>query len=180
MDPRPLTVFLLFSLPAVVFAARALPRATVEEDPTAEIRLGRVLPPAPPEVIIDDPSLAPRGDAPWAEERWYKRRYDYYFYPGSNVYFRPADRVWFYRDNGAWRIGDALPSRVNVDFERSVPLTIEDDRPYTYHQEIVARFPPDYFSRVQIQRVPENRSTFDVPLEPTDRIDRKARDKVEK
>jgi hypothetical protein len=181
---RPVTGFMNLRISAqllVLATAAAAPAAQVlPEDPTAEIRLGRVLPPAPPQVIANEP-VGPSAPPPWARPRWYKRSHDYYYYPAHHVYFRPADRVWFYRENGAWRIGDELPFHVRVDFNRAVPLTIENDRPYVYHENIVAYYPADYFDRVQVRQAPDNRSTFPAAPEDDDgqRNERKARDQLE-
>jgi hypothetical protein len=171
----PLAIILV--LPGLAMAAT---RAPSEEDPTAEIRLGRVLPPSPPEVTPSPPSDG-SNPPPWSTSSWYRRSHDYYYYPGSQVYFRPADRVWFYRANGAWRIGDELPAHVRVDFNRSVPLTIENDRPYVHHDKVIAHYPVNYFDRVQVREGPDNRSTY--PEAPEDdagaRNDRKARDQLD-
>jgi hypothetical protein len=61
-----------------------------------------------------------------------------------------------------------------------VPLTIENDQPYVYHEKIVAYYPADYFNRVQVHQAPQNRSTFpEAPDDEGERNERKARDKLE-
>lgn len=113
---------------------------------SAEIRLGRALPPPPPEVIIVE-EAGPPGPPPWAPARGFRRNRDYYYYPGADVYFRPADRTWFYLDGGNWSFGVSLPASIRVDFDRSVPLTMESDRPYEFHDKVRNYYPPDYFVR---------------------------------
>lgn len=111
---------------------------------SVEIRLGKVLPPPPPEVIVVE-QAAPPGPPPWAPALGFRRNHDYYYYPGADVYFRPADRVWFYLDGREWRFGVSLPASVRVDFDRSVSLRMETEKPYQFHQEVRVHYPADYF-----------------------------------
>lgn len=122
---------------------------------TAEIRLGHRAPPppAPVVVLIAEPD---RGGPPaWARARWYQRNHGYYYYPGGDVYYRPGDGVWFYLERGEWRTARSLPDWVRVDFGHSVALTMATDRPYFYHQQIVVRYPANYFgARVRLREEP--------------------------
>lgn len=145
---------LLLSVAAVSFLPTA--RADIDVGITAEIRLGRALPPPPPEVVVVE-EIGPPGPPPWAAHHWYRRNHAYYYYPGYDVYYRPADRMWFYLDGGAWRIAARLPSGIRVDFDRAVSLSIESDRPYLYHERVVAYYPPNYFTRVKIKPRHDNR-----------------------
>ncbi len=136
----------------VLVAASVVPaaRAGVAVDITANIRLGRALPPPPPEVVVVE-RIGPPGPPPWVRTHWYHRSYAYYYYPGADVYYRPADHVWFYLDGGAWRFGARLPDHIRLDFGRAVSLTLESDRPYLFHERVVAYYPPNYFSRVKFR-----------------------------
>ncbi len=126
-------------------------RAQIDINLSAEIRLGRALPPPPPEVVIIEES-GPSGPPPWAPAHGYRRNHDYYYYPGADVYFRPADRTWFYLDGGNWRFGINLPTTIRVDFDRSVSLTMESDRPYEFHEKVRTYYPGDYFvKRVRVK-----------------------------
>ena len=118
----------------------------------ADIRLGRRPPPPPPPVVVvvEDPSM--RAPAPWERARWYQRSQGYYYYPGGDVYYRPTDHVWFYQERGEWRTARNLPDFVRVDFNRSVTLSLPTDRPYSYHRQVVARYPANYFgARVRLR-----------------------------
>lgn len=118
---------------------------------SAEIRLGRALPPPPPEVIVIEES-APPGPPPWAPAAGFRRNHDYYYYPGADVYFRPADRTWFYLDGGNWSFGVSLPASIRVDFDRSVSITMESDKPYEFHDKVRNYYPGDYFvKRVRVK-----------------------------
>lgn len=125
-------------------------RAGVDVDISAEIRLGRAVPPPPPAVVIVEPS-GPPGPPPWAPAHGFRRNRDYYYYPAGNVYYRPADRMWFYLEGSNWRAGVSLPAYVSVNFGQSVSLTMETDQPYVYHQQVVAYYPPAYFTKVKIK-----------------------------
>lgn len=117
---------------------------------SAEIRLGRVMPPPPPEVIVVEP-VGPGGPPPWAPAHGFRRNRDYYYYPEAAVYFRPSDRVWFFLDGGNWRVGAELPSAIRVDFERSVALTMESDKPFEFHRHVTTYYPASYFTKVKIK-----------------------------
>lgn len=139
--------------PLLLAALALLPGATAfafDVALSAEIRLGRVLPPPPPEVIVVEP-VGPSGPPPWAPAHGLRRNRDYYYYPEAAVYFRPSDRAWFYLDGGNWRIGAELPNTIRVDFERSVTLTMESDRPFEFHRHVTSYYPAAYFKKVKIK-----------------------------
>ncbi len=138
MNNRLLACFAL-GLASVASASAALDVAI-----SAEIRLGKALPPPPPEVEIVE-AAGPVGPPPWAPAHGFRRNYDYYYYPGTDVYFRPADRMWVYLDGRNWQVGLSLPSSIRVDFDRSVSLTMETDRPYEFHDKVKGTYPADYF-----------------------------------
>lgn len=138
MRPTPFVlpaVFILLTLPAL---------ADLDVSVSAEIRLGRVPPPRPPEVVvIEEPT--DKGPPPWAPAHGFRRNRAYYYYPGANVYYRPADRMWIYLDGRDWRVGVSLPTGLRVDFNRSVSLTMETDKPYEFHDHVRRHYPADYF-----------------------------------
>jgi hypothetical protein len=130
---------------ACVAAALAIPgRAEVDVSIAAEIRLGKVAPPPPPEVVIVT-EAAPPGPPPWAPAHGFRRNHSYYYYPGYDVYYRTDDRVWFYLEGGDWRHGPSLPTTIRVDFARGVPLAMETDRPYQFHDKVRVYYPSNYF-----------------------------------
>ncbi len=61
--------------------------------------------------------------------------------------------MWFYLDGRDWRFGASLPASLRIDFDHSVSLTMETDRPYEHHRHIVDYHPADYFARVQVKGV---------------------------
>lgn len=134
-------------------------RADVSISVSADIRLGKVAPPPPPVIeVVDVPE--PKGPPPWAPAHGFHRNHTYYFYPAGDVYYRPDDHMWFFLEGGAWTAAVRLPERLEIDFSRSVSLTMEADRPYVHHEAVVAHYPRDYFKRVKIKsegRHDENR-----------------------
>jgi hypothetical protein len=137
---------LLVSLAAASLAQSSV--AAIDVTVAAEIRIGRSIPPPPPEVVVEE-EVGPPGPPPWSNSRSNRSSHAYYFYPGSDVYYRPSDRMWFYIDGGNWELGVSLPERIRIDFERSVSLNLESDRPYTFHKEVVAYYPPTYGTKVK-------------------------------
>ncbi|MFA6959268.1 MAG: hypothetical protein WC205_00790 [Opitutaceae bacterium] len=125
-------------------------RADVGGSLSVEIRIGKALPPPPPEVVVVEES-GPPGPPPWAAHRWFRRERVYYYYTDGNVYYRPADRTWFYLDGGEWRMGVNLPDRIQFEVGHSVRLTMETDRPFIYHEQVVAHYPSGYFNKVRIK-----------------------------
>jgi hypothetical protein len=146
------TRFLLLVLAVAAIPATAL-RADLLDNLTVDIRLGRRAPPPPPEVVVMTPDTAPRGPEQWERKiRWYQRRETYYYYPGRDVYYRSSDHVWFYIEHGQWSMNGNLPDWVRIDLNSSVTLNMFTDRPYAFHQQVVARYPSDYFvARVRIR-----------------------------
>jgi hypothetical protein len=142
----------------LVLAAGAAPAARAEislpplPNINLDIRLGRRQPPPPPAVVVvqEEPR---RGPDRWEQRgRWNSRSHGYYYYPGGDVYYRQSDHVWFYMHRGQWRSSRNLPDGIHVDFNRSVTVNMYTDRPYTYHSQIVARYPSNYFgTRVRLR-----------------------------
>ncbi len=170
-------IILLLTLAAASLAPAA--RAQVDVGIGVDIRLGRAAPPPPPEVVVID-EVGPSAPPPWTRSHWYHRSYGYYYYPGCDVYYRPSDHMWFYLDGGAWRFGARLPDHIRVDFGRAVSLSLETDRPYMYHERVVAYYPANYFAKVKFKNGHDNRrdDRRDDDRDHDDRDDRgKDRDK---
>jgi hypothetical protein len=133
---------LLLLLP--LLATVPLAQAAVDVSISTEIRLGKALPPPPPEVVVIK-ETGPKGPPPWAPAHGVRRQRNYYYYPGAYVYFRPEDRMWFYLDGREWRFGASLPTNIRVDFDRSVSLSMESEKPHQFHDKVQAYYPADYF-----------------------------------
>jgi len=150
--------------------AATLARADLDITISGDIILGRRPPPPVVVVVVHD---TPPGPPSWAARRWYQRNQEYYYYPGYDVYYRPADRVWFYQDRGQWRNGRNLPPGFRVAFDRSITLTMATDRPYQFHQQVVTRYPANYFgTKVRLRN--DNRHDQDHDNRGRDKDDHKS------
>jgi hypothetical protein len=144
---------ILATLTLAVLAPLSARAGGIDLNLFGEIRLGNRLPPPPPVVVVVTSEPVPSGPGEWERRtRWYQRSYGYYYYPGADVYYRSSDHVWFYQERGQWRSDRRLPNGIQVDFNHNVTLTMFTDRPYTHHQEVVARYPANYFgARVRVR-----------------------------
>ena len=113
-----------------------------------DIRLGRAAPPPPPEVVVVE-RVGPEAPPPWAKPSAFRNAYNYYYYPEADVYYRADTHTWFYLDGRNWRTARELPPGIRVDFGRSVSLRLDSNRPYVYHDRVVAYYPRNYFERVR-------------------------------
>ncbi len=138
MKPKSLLLCALVT-GALLPAARAV-------DLDLDIHLGRAAPPPPPEIVVVDP-VGPAEPPPWAHPR--ASAYNYYYYPEADVYYRADTHTWFYLEGRNWRTARQLPPGIRVDFGRSVALRLDTDRPYIYHERVVAYYPHTYFTRVR-------------------------------
>ncbi|MDP1579112.1 MAG: hypothetical protein Q8M02_02465 [Candidatus Didemnitutus sp.] len=154
-------IFLSFVLLAISAASA---RADLLDNVTIDIRLGRRAPPPPPAVVIVVQENDSHGPHQWEHRgHWYQRSRAYYYYPGDDVYYRQSDQMWFYLERGQWRSNRNLPDFVRIDFGRSVTVNMFTDRPYTYHEKVVGRYPSNYFgTRVRLQHEDKHDNRRDV------------------
>jgi len=151
MNPKSL-LLLAFVAAALLPAARA--------DIDIDIRLGHAAPPPPPEVIVVE-RIGPPEPPPWSKPRAFHTTYSYYYYPETNVYYRADNHTWFYLEGPNWHTAVQLPASIRVNFNHSVPLRLDTSRPYSYHNHVVAYYPPTYFSRVRYKNEPDNHGHSD-------------------
>ena len=146
------TKIILFAVTVAAFALTTARADALNINISGEIRLGHRPPPPPPEVVVVVQDPDDRRPGPWEHRSWYQRTQAYYYYPGSDAYYRPSDHTWFYSERGQWRSGRNLPDWVRVDFDRSVTVSMATDRPYMFHEQIVTRYPANYFGgRVRLK-----------------------------
>lgn len=76
----------------------------------------------------------------------HRGRYDYYYYPGSDVYFQPYSGLYYYRDNGRWKSSRDLPRKYYLDRRDRRYFTSRDKEPYDHHDEHMRTYrpAPDY------------------------------------
>ncbi len=82
------------------------------------------------------------GPPPWAPAHGYRAKHIYYYYPAAAVYFDVNRKVYFFLDDGTWRVAATLPPVIVVDPAQYVVLELDTDRPYIYHDQHKAQYPP--------------------------------------
>lgn len=83
-----------------------------------------------------------KGPPPWAPAHGYRAKHRYRYYPGAQVYYAENRGVYFYYRDGEWRVSASLPGNLRVGLGDSVTLEMDADKPYTYHRDVVRRYPP--------------------------------------
>ena len=110
---------------------------------------GMVLGCAGGRVVIGDsppppagPSVYEKGPPPWAPAHGHRAKHHYRYYPSSSVYFDTGRGLYFYYERGAWQVSVSLPTHIHIAVGDYVTLEMDTDRPYTYHSDVVKRYPP--------------------------------------
>ena len=100
-------------------------------------------------VIIGDSPRPPAGPPvykkappPWAPAHGRRAKHHYRYYPSSSVYFDTGRGLYFYYERGAWQVSVSLPTTIHITVGDYVTLEMDTDRPYTYHSDVVRRYPP--------------------------------------
>jgi len=88
------------------------------------------------------PPVYEKGPPPWAPAHGYRAKRHYRYYPSSYVYYDTGRGLYFYYEGDNWRVGVSLPSHIHIDVGDYVTLDMDTDRPYTYHSDVVDRYPP--------------------------------------
>lgn len=90
------------------------------------------------------PPSPPReqGPPPWAPAHGYRAKYQYRYYPESQVYYDSGRGVYFYYEDGRWRVSVSLPSSIHIEVNDYISLDMDTDEPYKYHADVVERYPP--------------------------------------
>ena len=111
--------------------------------------LGMVLGCAGGRVVIGDSPPPPKGPPvyekappPWAPAHGHRAKHHYRYYPSSSVYFDTGRGLYFYYEGGAWQVSVSLPTHIRIAVGDYVTLEMDTDRPYTYHSDVVKRYPP--------------------------------------
>lgn len=84
------------------------------------------------------------GPPPWAPAHGYRAKFRYHYYPSSYVYFDVDRGIYFYRSGEEWVSSARLPRDIYLDGDDYVILEMDEEKPYTYHRDVVERYPPGY------------------------------------
>jgi hypothetical protein len=110
---------------------------------------GMVLGCAGGRVVIGDSPPPPAGSPvyekappPWAPAHGHRAKHHYRYYPAASVYFDTGRGLYFYYEGGAWQVSVSLPTHIRIAVGDYVTLEMDTDRPYTYHSDVVKRYPP--------------------------------------
>lgn len=87
------------------------------------------------------PSQQP-GPPPWAPAHGHRAKYQYRYYPDSQVYYNENKGAYICYRNGNWEVSVSLPDRIRIDVNNYVTLEMDTDQPYQYHSEIAEKYPP--------------------------------------
>ena len=99
-------------------------------------------------VYVPAPAPEP-GPPPWAPAHGHRAKHSYYYYPTSSVYFDTGRRLYFYYGSGQWQVSVSLPTAIHIDVNEHVALDMDTDRPYTYHSEVIKRYPPGQAKKLE-------------------------------
>jgi hypothetical protein len=82
------------------------------------------------------------GTPPWAPAHGHRAKYQYYYYPDSQVYFDVGRSLYFYPAGGTWKTCASLPAGIHIDINARSVLEMDVDRPYLYHSDVQKKHPP--------------------------------------
>lgn len=82
------------------------------------------------------------GPPAHAPAHGYRAKYQYRYYPSSNVYKDTERGIYFYLKGDRWEVGASLPIPLREKLGESVSLELDTDKPYIHHAEHVKKYPP--------------------------------------
>ena len=92
---------------------------------------------------VKNESKQKKGGPPaHAPAHGYRAKYQYRYYPSSNVYKDTERGMYFYLKGDKWEVGASLPLPLREGLGESVSLELETDKPYSHHAEHVKQYPP--------------------------------------
>jgi hypothetical protein len=91
---------------------------------------------------------ASHGPPPWAPAHGYRAKYQYHYYPASQVYFDNGRGLYFYYDGGNWRVSASLPSGIHIAVGEYVTLEMDTGKPYVFHSDVVKKYPPGQLKKM--------------------------------
>lgn len=86
-----------------------------------------------------EPFISISPSEPTSGER---AKFTYRYFPSSFVYFNIDRGIYFYLSEGKWVDSYSLPQTIPIDRDDYVILKIMIDKPYTFHEDVVKKYPP--------------------------------------
>jgi hypothetical protein len=81
---------------------------------------------------------------PWAPAHGYRAKYNYQYYPSTEIYYDTGRNIYFYFNNGEWKASTRLPGQIRLGSGYNIPLVMNTAKPYQYHSEVIKRYPPGH------------------------------------
>jgi hypothetical protein len=94
-----------------------------------------------PEHHYEDPKRG-GGPPPWAPAHGHRAKYNYQYYPSTQIYYDTGRSIYFYFNNGEWRASKRLPGQIQLGSGHNITLGMNTDKPYQHHSEVIKRYPP--------------------------------------
>ena len=83
-----------------------------------------------------------KGPPDHAPAHGYRAKHRYRYYPVTQVYYNIRRGSYIYYHNGRWEVSVSLPERIKININEYVTLEMDTDRPYTYHTDVIKKYPP--------------------------------------
>lgn len=82
-----------------------------------------------------------QGPPPWAPAHGQRAKYQYRYYPGSQVYYDLARHLYFWQVGGVWRQAPRLPEALLLITAGAVILDMMTAEPYVHQPEVERWYP---------------------------------------
>jgi hypothetical protein len=82
------------------------------------------------------------GTSPWEPTPGERAKFTYRYFPSSFVYFNIDRGIYFYLSEGKWVDSHSLPQTIPIERDDYVILKMMIDKPYTFHEDVVKKYPP--------------------------------------
>ena len=92
------------------------------------------------EPIIDTSPVI--DTSPWEPTPDERAKFTYRYFPSSFVYFNIDRGIYCYLSEGNWVDSYSLPQTIPIDRDDYVILKMMIDKPYTFHEDVVNKYPP--------------------------------------
>jgi hypothetical protein len=85
---------------------------------------------------------SPQASPPWAPADGSLTKHSYRYYPFHRIYFDEQQGVYFYLSDRKWQTAVSLPAPISITADDFITLDMATDKPYTYDNEVLKRYPP--------------------------------------
>jgi hypothetical protein len=82
------------------------------------------------------------GPPSHAPAHGYRAKYQYRYYPSSNIYFDVDRKLYFFLQGGNWEFAASLPFNLIPKLGSHVSIEMEIERPYLFNKEHRTKYSP--------------------------------------